>query len=110
MLTLLGHLLKLQQARWGHLKEGPGGLEELAQKVKAAVSGGRRRRERSLVLPRWLRASQWLRRSGAAGVPCWLPVMHVCVPCRLLYHLLYCLAYLVANPCLRCSPACWRDC
>lgn len=38
MLTLLGHLLKLQQARWGHLKEGPGGLEELAQKVKAAPS------------------------------------------------------------------------
>ena len=39
MLALLGHLLKLQ-ARFGLLKAGPGGLEELADKAKMAVSWG----------------------------------------------------------------------
>lgn len=37
MLALLGHLLKLQ-GKWGVLKSGRGGLEELAQRVQAAVS------------------------------------------------------------------------
>lgn len=37
MLALLGHLLKLN-ARWGVMKAGQGGLEELAEKVKAAPS------------------------------------------------------------------------
>ncbi|KAI7844622.1 hypothetical protein COHA_001712 [Chlorella ohadii] len=38
MLALLGHLLKLQAPRWGVLKSGAGGLEELAEKVKVAPS------------------------------------------------------------------------
>jgi len=41
MLVLLGHLLKLVQPRNGVLKAGAGGLEELSEKVKIAVSGGR---------------------------------------------------------------------
>ncbi|PRW60044.1 DNA-directed RNA polymerase I subunit RPA49 [Chlorella sorokiniana] len=38
MLALLGHLLKLQTPRWGVLKSGAGGLEELAEKTKVAPS------------------------------------------------------------------------
>lgn len=49
MLALLGHLLKLAQPRWGVLKAGPGGLQELAEKVKAAVR--RRARDSTPVFP-----------------------------------------------------------